>query len=73
MLTPAAPFRSGQKVQLAHNGIQTTAQLGDCLLKTESFNQFTFRVLDGYLEKQPGPRNMGKLEKLDKHQRTGFR
>ena len=39
-------------------GVQTTAQLGKCTLKTESFNQFTFRVLDGYLEKNEANLNM---------------
>jgi len=30
--------------------VQTTAQLIVCKLKTDSVCQFTFRMLDGYLE-----------------------
>lgn len=60
LITPATPFQPGQKVNLAEDGTKNTAQLGDCLLKTGSFNQFTFRVLDGYLEKSGGQPNMGK-------------
>ena len=73
VITPTAPFQTGQKIQLTDNGIHTTAQLGDCLLKTESFNQFTFRVLDGYLENPRNHRNMSKQDDLKKHQQTGFR
>ena len=73
LITPTAPFQTGQKILLIKDGTQTTAQLGDCLLKTESFNQFTFRVLDGYLEKPSRRRNMGSLYGVKKHQRTGFR
>ncbi len=51
LVTPPVPFQDGQKINLLREGVQTTAQLGKCTLKTESFNQFTFRVLDGYLEK----------------------
>ncbi len=50
LLTPPLPFKAGQKIHLSRQGIQTTAQLNQCLLKTESVNQFTFRMLDGYLE-----------------------
>ena len=50
LIAPLVPFQPGHKVHLSRQGIQTTAQLGQCLLKTESFNQFTFRMLDGYLE-----------------------
>lgn len=71
LITPASPYRVGQKVHLWDDGTQNTAQLGDCLLKTESFNQFTFRVLDGYLEKQGRQTNMISTRKLNKL--TGFR
>lgn len=70
LITPAAPFKGGQKIQLRENGKQNTAQLGDCLLKTGSFNQFTFRVLDGYLEKPGGRPNMGNQINKNQH---GFR
>ncbi len=50
LLTPPLPFKAGQKIHISRQGIQTTAQLNKCMLKTESVNQFTFRMLDGYLE-----------------------
>jgi hypothetical protein len=73
LITPANPFKSGQKIHLSMTGKQNTAQLGDCLLKTESFNQFTFRVLDGYLEKPGGPLTMSNPEEFNKNQQTGSR
>jgi hypothetical protein len=59
LITPATPFKGGQKILVKEKGAQNTAQLGDCLLRTGSFNQFTFRVLDGYLEKPGGRHNIG--------------
>lgn len=53
LITPKVPFASEQKVHLHRQGAQSTAQLLDCEAATESFNQFTFRLLDGYLE-NPG-------------------
>lgn len=50
LLTPPLPFQEGKKIHILKQGIQTTAQLTQCVFKTESFNQFTFRMLDGYLE-----------------------
>ena len=50
LITPLVPFQSGQKIHIHRQGVQTTAQLSQCMLKTESVNQFTFRMLDGYLE-----------------------
>ena len=70
LITPATPFKGGQKILIRENGTQNTAQLGDCLLKTGSFNQFTFRVLDGYLEKPGGRPNMGNQIHKNQH---GFR
>ncbi|HEY5646093.1 MAG TPA: hypothetical protein VIS76_09140 [Pseudomonadales bacterium] len=72
LLTPFAPFRSGQKVQLLNGGVQSTAQLGDCLTKTGSFNQFTFRMLDGYLERPERQTNM-KSAKNRKNTTIGLR
>ncbi|MGE0625006.1 MAG: hypothetical protein AB7I04_16170 [Pseudomonadales bacterium] len=72
LITPVSPYRSGQKVQLWDEGTQNTAQLGDCLLRTDSFNQFTFRVLDGYLEKQSRHHNMVNARKLN-NKLTGLR
>ena len=59
LITPATPFQSGQKVQVWENGAKSMVQLGECLLSTDSFNQFTFRVLDGYLETPDSLTNMG--------------
>ncbi len=70
LITPATPFKGGQKVVLRENGNQNTVQLGECLLKTGSFNQFSFRVLDGYLEKPGGQTNMGNQINKNQH---GFR
>ena len=70
LITPTTPFKGGQKVVILSKGKQNTAQLGECLLKTGSFNQFSFRVLDGYLEKSGGQPNMGNLTNKNQH---GFR
>lgn len=72
LITPVSPYQSGQKVHLWDGGTQNTAQLGDCLLKTDSFNQFTFRVLDGYLEKQSRHHNMVNPKKVT-NKITGLR
>ena len=61
LITPLLPFRAGQKIHIQRQGIQTTAQLSQCILKTESVNQFTFRMLDGYLENAQINLNMGNL------------
>jgi len=58
LVTPPVPFHPGQKVRILRQGVQTTAQLGQCTLKTESFNQFTFRLLGGYLENSRADLNM---------------
>ncbi len=50
VITPRVPFVENQKIQIQRQGLQTTAQLLTNTRKTESFNQFTFRMLDGYLE-----------------------
>jgi len=68
LITPATPFKGGQKILVREHGTQNTAQLGDCLLKTGSFNQFTFRVLDGYLEKRGGQPNMGNHTNRNQHE-----
>jgi hypothetical protein len=73
LITPASPFQPGQKIHFMDNGTLITAQLGDCLFKTESFNQFTFRVLDGYLENPQTDRNMGSTSQINKHTISGFR
>ena len=50
LITPNVPFTAGLKVNLYRQGLHSTAALNDYEQKTESFNQFTFRMLDGYLE-----------------------
>jgi hypothetical protein len=58
LVTAPVPFQPGQKIRILRQGVQTTAQLGQCTLKTESFNQFTFRLLGGYLENNQADLNM---------------
>ena len=62
LITPPVPFNSGQKVHVLRQGIRTTSQLTECVLTTESFNQFTFRMLDGYLENIPADINMAAID-----------
>jgi hypothetical protein len=50
LITPRVPFVGGQKVHVHRQGVQTTAQLRELVTATDSFNQFTFKMLDGYLE-----------------------
>lgn len=50
LITPAIMFTEQQKIHLHRQGIQATAQLAEERLRTESFIQFTFRMLDGYLD-----------------------
>ncbi|MBV1907539.1 MAG: hypothetical protein KUG75_15810 [Pseudomonadales bacterium] len=50
LITPLIPFQESQKIHIQRQGIQTTAQLMRRIRITESFSQFTFRMLDGYLE-----------------------
>ena len=64
LVTPRLPYQAGQKVHIQRQGIQTTAQLADEVIKTESFNQFTFRMLDGYLENAQIDLNMENLSEM---------
>ncbi|MCH1550529.1 MAG: GTPase, partial [Pseudomonadales bacterium] len=50
LITPCLPFFERQKINIQRQGIQTTGQLLEPYLKTETINQFSFRMLDGYLE-----------------------
>jgi hypothetical protein len=59
LLTPRIPFDESHKVQIQRQGIQTKAQLMRRVRNTESFSQFTFRMLDGYLENAQFDLNMG--------------
>lgn len=64
LITPSVPFTSEQKIHIQRQGIQTTAQLMQCVLSTESFNQFTFRMLDGYLENAQIDLNIQSLSEM---------
>ncbi|HTO59372.1 MAG TPA: hypothetical protein VMJ74_16340, partial [Pseudomonadales bacterium] len=61
LITPRLPYTESQKVQLRRHGIQATGQLMRRVRMTESFTQFTFRMLDGYLENQQIDLNMDSL------------
>lgn len=64
LLTPSVPFTNNQKIQIQRQGMQTTGQLLETLLNTESFNQFTFRMLDGYLESNRVGTNIDSLSAM---------
>ena len=61
LITPRLPYNESQKVQLQRHGIQATGQLMRRVRMTESFTQFTFRMLDGYLENTQIDLNMDSL------------
>jgi cyclic-di-GMP-binding protein len=61
LITPRLPYTESQKVQLRRHGIQATGQLMRRVRMTESFTQFTFRMLDGYLENTQIDLNMDSL------------
>jgi hypothetical protein len=61
LITPRLPYRESQKVQIRRHGIQATGQLMRRVRMTESFTQFTFRMLDGYLENTQIDLNMDSL------------
>jgi hypothetical protein len=61
LITPRLPYNESQKVQLRRHGIQATGQLMRRVRMTESFTQFTFRMLDGYLENTQIDLNMDSL------------
>lgn len=64
LITTTVPFVERQKVNLQRQGIQTTAQLLLSRLKTHSVNQFTFRMLDGYLENNRNDSNIDGLSAM---------
>ena len=70
LITPRMPFAAGQKLQIQRQGIQTTGQLIELQLNTESVNQFTFRMLDGYLENSRTDRNIGDLSEMTREDST---
>jgi len=61
LITPRMPYNESQKVQLRRHTIQATGQLMRRVRMTESFTQFTFRMLDGYLENTEIDLNMDSL------------
>ncbi|MCZ6641762.1 MAG: hypothetical protein O7F71_09320, partial [Gammaproteobacteria bacterium] len=71
LITPLLPFQENNKIHIQRQGIQTTAQLTTSVLTTESFNQFTFRMLDGYLENARIDLNISDLSELIGEQETG--
>ena len=70
MITPRVPFERGQKINIQRQGIQSTGQLLEALLITESVRQFTFRMLDGYLENTRESRTMGALSAMTREDTT---
>ncbi len=71
LITPVVPFQEKNKIHVQRQGIQTTAQLTTSVLRTESFNQFTFRMLDGYLENARIDLNISDLSELIGEQESG--
>jgi hypothetical protein len=61
LIAARLPFQEGQKVLIQRSRIQAKAQLMRRVRITESFSQFTFRMLDGYLENAPSDLNMDVL------------
>ena len=64
LITPLIPFREDHKVQIYRQGIRTTVQLGEIATTTESFNQFAFRMLDGYLAIDDSEISMDDLDDM---------
>ena len=61
LITPKLHFTESQKVRLERQNVQATAQLMRRVRNAESFSQFTFRMLDGYLENAQIDLNMDTL------------
>lgn len=64
LITPRLSFRESQKIHIQRQGVHATAQLMRRVLMTESFTQFTFRMLDGYLESTAIALNMDSLREM---------
>ncbi|MEM1229268.1 MAG: hypothetical protein AAGI15_01930 [Pseudomonadota bacterium] len=71
LITPRMPFTAGQKVHVHRQGVQNTAQLQQLVTTTDSFNQFTFKMLDGYLEKSQIDLNIQSVSALTGSQEPG--
>jgi hypothetical protein len=61
VIIPSVPFRESQKISIERQGVHAIAQLMRRVRTTESFTQFTFRMLDGYLESVEIALNMDSL------------
>jgi cyclic-di-GMP-binding protein len=61
LVLPQLNFSSQQKLEIINRGAASTIQLLDCRQRTESFTQFTFRMLEGYLENTESGMNMDVL------------
>ena len=70
MITPKLPFHEQQKISIQRQGLQTTGLLMDLAENTQSFNQFTFRVLDGYLESSGTASSMTGLSAMNREDTT---
>jgi hypothetical protein len=70
LITPSVPFLAKQKIQIQRQGLQTTGQLLESRKKTESVNQFTFRMLDGYLENTRSDSNIDNLDAMTREDTT---
>lgn len=70
MITPKLPFHEQQKISIQRQGLQTTGLLMDLAENTQSFNQFTFRVLDGYLESSGAASSMAGLSAMNREDTT---
>ena len=64
LITPTVPFAANQKVHIQRQGIQATGQLLQKQLNAESFNQFTFRMLDGCLESMRNDLTIATLSEM---------
>lgn len=70
IITPRVPFAEAQKLNIQRQGIQTTGQLTEIQLNTESVSQFTFRMLDGYLENSRSDRTITDLSEMTREDTT---
>ena len=70
LVTAHGAFKPQQKVSITRQGIQGTALLLEKLQMTESMSQFTFRMLDGYLEKSGSARNMDDVVAITREDTT---
>ena len=70
LIAPSLPFAVNDKVQIHRQGLQTTAQLLDICLSTDCVTQFSYRMLDGYLETVRSSSTMEPLSAMTKEDST---